>query len=111
MFTFDCLFHQYVNEWALPIERTEEVLRSLDRLIQGGKFNIHFPIEVRFVKGDDIWLSPNYGGDRVWIGTVMYRPYGKDADDWARWFEEFERLMISFGTTLNSKSGVFSLHF
>lgn len=29
----------------------------------------HFPIEVRFVKGDDIWLSPAYGEDKCYIGS------------------------------------------
>ena len=38
---------------------------------------VHFPIECRFVKGDDIWLSPAYQRDSAYIAIHMYKgmPY------------------------------------
>jgi FAD/FMN-containing dehydrogenase len=38
---------------------------------------VHFPIECRFVRGDDIWLSPAYGRDSAYIAVHMYKgmPY------------------------------------
>jgi FAD/FMN-containing dehydrogenase len=32
-----------------------------------------FPLEVRWVRGDDIWLSPNHGRDSVHISVHQYR--------------------------------------
>ncbi|KAK3816303.1 MAG: D-arabinono-1,4-lactone oxidase-domain-containing protein [Benniella sp.] len=97
VFNFDCLFPQYVNEWAIPWSRTAEALKAIDRFIETGFVSIdsgvgvvtltdkekqeglkvHFPIEIRFVKKDDAWLSPAYGVDSCYIGIIMYRPYGK----------------------------------
>jgi FAD/FMN-containing dehydrogenase len=33
---------------------------------------VFFPIEVRYIKGDDIWLSPFYGRDSVSIAAHRY---------------------------------------
>lgn len=96
VFNFDCLFKQYVTEWAIPIAKTNEAMTALRQLIQQRNFKVHYPIEVRFVKGDDIWLSPSYGGDTCWIGIIMYRPYGKDVP-YKPYFSAFESLMESFG--------------
>lgn len=85
VFNFDCLFPQYVNEWSIPWSRTAEALRALDQFIENGTLQVdnlnkkekglkvHFPIEIRFVKKDDIWLSPAYGVDSCYIGIIMYR--------------------------------------
>ncbi|AOA62955.1 D-arabinono-1,4-lactone oxidase [Komagataella phaffii CBS 7435] len=47
----DCLFSQYVNEWAAPLNNGPEILRSLERSIDtaahNGDFFVHAPIEVR----------------------------------------------------------------
>lgn len=96
LFNFDCLFKQYVTEWAIPIERTANAMAGLRELLAKHRFRVHYPIEVRFVKGDDIWLSPSYGGDSCWIGIIMYRPYGKDVP-YQAYFSAFEELMESLG--------------
>ncbi|ODV58513.1 D-arabinono-1,4-lactone oxidase [Ascoidea rubescens DSM 1968] len=50
-FWLDCLFSQYVNEWAAPLSNGVEILRSLDHSIEQAKlkndFFVHAPIEVR----------------------------------------------------------------
>ena len=33
----------------------------------------HFPIEIRFSDGDDIWLSPSNGKKTCWIGIIQYK--------------------------------------
>ncbi|AGO11042.1 AaceriAFR440Cp [[Ashbya] aceris (nom. inval.)] len=47
----DCLFSQFVDEWACPLNNGPEVLRSLDHSIaqaaQNKEFFVHVPIEVR----------------------------------------------------------------
>ncbi|KAF9585167.1 hypothetical protein BGW38_003630 [Lunasporangiospora selenospora] len=87
VFNFDCLFSQYVNEWAIPWSQTADALRALDQFIETGAVDtaeakeishvtnglkVHFPVEIRFVKKDDVWLSPAYGVDSCYIGIIMY---------------------------------------
>ncbi|KAF9156754.1 hypothetical protein BG015_001618 [Linnemannia schmuckeri] len=116
VFNFDCLFSQYVNEWSIPWSRTAEALRALDQFIESGivqgnkdqgksvtttaalkavPLEVHFPIEIRFVKKDDVWLSPAYGVDSCYIGIIMYRPYGK-AVPYKRFWAGYEKIMASF---------------
>jgi L-gulonolactone oxidase len=92
-FNFDCLFKQHVNEWAIPVERTAEALRGLRGLIADRGFRVHLPIEVRFVKGDDVWLSPSYGRDSCYIGIIAYIPFGRKTTNHDAYFAAFEALM------------------
>ncbi len=94
-FNFDCLFKQRVNEWAIPLEYTVQAIEEIRSLIQKKNYKAHLPIEVRFVKGDDIWLSPCQGRDSCYIGIIGYMPYGKyiDCQDY---FDDYEKIMISF---------------
>lgn len=93
---FNCLFKQYVNEWAIPVEHTQSALRDLKLLLdREPDLRVHFPVEVRFVKGDDIWLSPCYGRDSCFIGVIMYRPYGFTIA-YEKYFAEFEKIMMRY---------------
>ncbi|KAF9329109.1 hypothetical protein BG006_007810 [Podila minutissima] len=126
VFNFDCLFPQYVNEWSIPWAHTAEALRALDRFIESGSvpdelaskgidtsstcaglvqktspsssspLKAHFPVEIRFVKKDDVWLSPAYGVDSCYIGIIMYRPYGKPVP-YKRFWAGYEQIMGAFG--------------
>jgi L-gulonolactone oxidase len=93
VFNFDCLFKQFVTEWSIPATHTATALRELQRFVASEKLNVHFPVEVRFVKADNIWLSPAYGRDSCYINIISYRPYGTDYD-YARYFAGFERIML-----------------
>ena len=105
VFNFDCLFKQYVSEWAIPryvcldpqmplprehtltltllhtdagarmlhSEHAAAALRELKAFVDRTGFPAHFPVEVRFVAADDIWLSPAYGRPTCFIGIIMYR--------------------------------------
>ncbi|KAG8201925.1 hypothetical protein JTE90_027402 [Oedothorax gibbosus] len=56
---FECLFKQYVNEWAIPLEKTGVVLWQLREWVETiPDLYVHFPVEVRFSKADNIFLSP-----------------------------------------------------
>ena len=59
-------------EYAVPIEHAVETLRHLERLIRALDFRIHVPIEVRFVRADDAWLSPQYQRDSATITLPAY---------------------------------------
>ncbi|NET60612.1 MAG: FAD-binding protein, partial [Symploca sp. SIO2E6] len=91
-FNFDRLFKQQVNEWAIPLENTAEAILQIRQMIQEKNYQVHLPIEVRFVKGDDIWLSPCQGRDSCYIGVINYLPYGKYVDCQA-YFDDYEKIM------------------
>ena len=57
-------------EYNIPVEAYEEVMKEIQKSFEKNEFQIHFPIENRFVKGDDIYLSPAFGRDSAY--TVSY---------------------------------------
>jgi FAD-linked oxidoreductase len=67
-------------EYNLPIEKFEVVFDEMKWVINKRKFQTLLPIEIRFVKGDSLWLSPAYGRDSVYFAVHTYvkedyRPY------------------------------------
>lgn len=97
IFNFDCLFKQYVNEWAIPIDQTKTVLFQLkDWLDSTPDIYVHVPVEVRFVKSDDIYISPSYGRETCYINIIMYRPYNK-AVPYEEYWEAYETIMKNAG--------------
>ncbi|KAI8982683.1 D-arabinono-1,4-lactone oxidase-domain-containing protein [Pilobolus umbonatus] len=92
VFNFDCLFPQYVNEWAIPWEEAPDALRQLDEFISHNDLKVHFPVEIRFVDEDDVWLSPAYGRKTCYIGVIMYRPYGKPVP-YKKYWKGYEEIM------------------
>ncbi len=95
-FTFDCLFHQRVTEWAVPIDDAHAAVLAVRELGESGSFQAHLPVEIRFTAADDIPLSPTFGGARCWIGIVSYIPFGREVE-WRPWFAAFEERMLAFG--------------
>ena len=59
-------------EWSVPAERGADALREIKALISRREFPLMFPLEYRWVKGDDIWLSPDFGRDSVHISVHQY---------------------------------------
>lgn len=99
MFTFDCLFHQYTEEWAVPIDKTASALSELQTLtksIEKSGGGVHFPIEIRFsARESDIWLSPAVDGDVCWIGVIVYKPFGfVNKKKVQSLFVEMEKIML-----------------
>lgn len=64
-------------EYNIPAEHTVAVISEIQECIQRHQFQVHFPIECRFVHSDDIWLSPAYQRESAYIAVHMYRgmPY------------------------------------
>lgn len=48
---FDCLFAQYVTEWAVDQCTTVGALKALRRYIESQELRVHFPVELRFGGG------------------------------------------------------------
>ncbi|KAJ2817458.1 D-arabinono-1,4-lactone oxidase [Coemansia erecta] len=101
VFNFDCLFPQYVNEWAVPLERTPRVLRALQLWVDAegarpGGARVHFPVEIRFVQRNSVWLSPAHAQDVCYIGVIMYRPFHQPVP-YKRYWKAFEDIMRVHG--------------
>jgi FAD-linked oxidoreductase len=60
-------------EYSIPRAAFPAAIREIDACIRRERFRVHFPIECRFVRGDDIPLSPAYGRDSAYIAVHMYR--------------------------------------
>lgn len=117
IFNFECLFDQYVNEWAIPRfvdifsninltfllfrSQTADVLRALRSSIEASAsaekpLYVHFPVEVRFTRPSDIYLSPSYGRETTYINIICYRPYRKYVDH-AYWWDVYEAAVKRAG--------------
>lgn len=63
----------YEMEYSIPAQYMRNVVKEIYELIQEKEYQVHFPIECRYVKGDDIWLSPAYERDSAYIAVHMYK--------------------------------------
>ena len=78
-------------------EKTQVVLTELRRFLDSNPtVLVHFPVEVRFVAADEIYLSPAFGRDSCYINIIMYRPYGKDVS-FQSWWSAYERIVREAG--------------
>ena len=59
-------------EYNIPVEHAVAVINEIQKCIQQHQFQVHFPIECRFVHSDDIWLSPAYERESAYIAVHMY---------------------------------------
>lgn len=67
-------------EYSVPAELAPACIREMMETIRKENINIVFPIEYRYVKADDIWLSPFYGRSSCTISIHQFidrdhRPY------------------------------------
>jgi L-gulonolactone oxidase len=79
-------------EWSVPAECGADALREIKALISRREFPLMFPLEYRWVKGDDIWLSPNHGRDSVHISVHQYvgMPF-------ERYFDAVQAICLNHG--------------
>ncbi|KAI1741854.1 D-arabinono-1,4-lactone oxidase [Xylaria scruposa] len=117
----NCLYSQYVNEWAIPLHKGPEALRRLSSWLNqlppsdpeyvphGIPFSakdvwVHAPIEVRV--SDNSSATPNSrpyldptvdDGPTLYLNATLYRPYYHDPPTYVRYYEAFEYLMRELG--------------
>ncbi|KAL8872566.1 MAG: hypothetical protein Q9174_001824 [Haloplaca sp. 1 TL-2023] len=110
----NCLYSQFVNEWAIPLDKGPEALTRLSAWLHGddktaqipydlqGHY-VHAPIEVRVTD-----TSTNPGprpfldntvpdGPTLYLNATLYRPYNTDPPCHERYYEAFEWLMKQLG--------------
>lgn len=66
-------------EYAVPREHGADCVREVLDTIARDNIDVVFPLEYRYVRGDDLWLSMDEGGDRAAISVHRtadqdYRP-------------------------------------
>ncbi|KAJ8606046.1 hypothetical protein MRB53_041244 [Persea americana] len=109
----DCLFSQFVNEWAIPISKGPEALRRLSAWMHGEKDSgipfsakglyVHCPIEVRVSDTSKSSRPRPYlditskDEPTLYLNATLYRPYLQDPPCRWRYYEAFEWLMKDLG--------------
>lgn len=76
-------FHEM--EYELPADKGPDALRELAEFVDKKQVRVHFPVEYRYVRADDIWLSPFYQRDSAAISVhqyvgMDYEPYFRGAE-------------------------------
>lgn len=79
-------------EYGLPAESLPAALRELRDLMTRQRYPIAMPVEVRFVRQDDVMLSTACGRDVAYIAIHAYQ--GVSCDDY---FSEAEQIFLAHG--------------
>ena len=79
-------------EYHLPRENCLQALREIRDALEAQHHEVFFPIEVRFIKGDDLWLSPFYQRDTCSI--AVHRTFD---EDFQPYFATIEPIMRRHG--------------
>lgn len=110
----NCLYSQFVNEWALPLEKGPEAISRLSAWIHGDLETsripfptsgvwIHCPVEVRVAnstlnKNPRPYLDPTCrDSPTLYLNATLYRAYLRDPPCKERYYEAFEWLMRDMG--------------
>lgn len=78
-------------EYAVPAGAAGDCLKEIVSAIRRGPIQTTFPIEFRFVKADDIWMSPFYLRDSA---TISIHQYAKE--EFAPLFDACEAVFRRF---------------
>ena len=79
-------------EYNIPADAMVPVIEEMRALMKKKRYHVHFPIECRYAKADDIWLSPAYDRDSAYIAVHMYKgmPY-------IDYFSDMEQIFLRYG--------------
>lgn len=109
----NCLYSQFVNEWAIPLPKGPEAITRLSSWLNGDEaasgipfsskgVYVHAPIEVRVSDTSTTVPRPYLDntvpdGPTLYLNATLYRPYNCDPPCRARYYEAFEWLMKEMG--------------
>lgn len=82
----------YEMEYNLPAENFQAAMREAVDTLHRKKYRVHMPFEVRYVKGDDIMISPANGRDSVYIAVHQIRGMEYEA-----YFRDMEHIFRKHG--------------
>ena len=120
----NCLYSQFVNEWALPLSKGPEALERMSAWLHGDEQTaqipfsasglwVHSPVEVRVADTSASsmqalsdtsnsrcrpLLDPSSSSEpTLYLNATLYRPYGQNPPCHQRYYEAFEWLMRDLG--------------
>lgn len=76
------------SEYAVPRASLVPVLTELRAWLERTGAPVSFPVEVRFLAGDDVWLSTAYGRDTAYVAVHQYW-----RQDPTAYFDAFESIV------------------
>ena len=82
-------------EWSVALDRFDDLFAEMNHRLESSDNNAyaHIPMDVRFLKADETWLSQAYGRDTVTVGCVTRNP--EDAERYEA-FNLVESLFLSY---------------
>ncbi|OJU81189.1 MAG: hypothetical protein BGO10_09610 [Chlamydia sp. 32-24] len=86
------LVKHFEIEYAIPFEKGKETLYQIKKLLENNPTHVSFPVEVRYTKEDEMYLSPSYQRDSLWIAVHAYVK-----DEYLDLFKECERIFVANG--------------
>lgn len=94
-FEMEILFKYYEMEYAIKKGHIVDVLKRHRKMIEVNDLSINMPITLRFVKGDDLWLSPTYKQDSCYFSLTMGGS-GRLAERHEEYFRLGEKIFIEY---------------
>ncbi|MDQ2676761.1 MAG: oxidoreductase, partial [Actinomycetota bacterium] len=79
-------------EYAVPRERGRELIEGVLAVASSAELHVAWPIEVRFVHGDDSFLSPSHARDTCYVAIHQDRKL-----PWEPYFRRVEALARELG--------------
>ncbi len=79
-------------EYHLPRDNAFDALREIRKALESHHHEVFFPIEFRYIKGDDIWLSPFYQRDSCSIAVHRFFE-----EDFKPYFKTIEPILLKHG--------------
>ncbi|MTB51052.1 D-arabinono-1,4-lactone oxidase [Lewinella sp. W8] len=76
-------------EYSVPMEAYRSVMEALTRWVNKYNYDVLFPLENRFVRADDNYLSPAYGRNSAYVAAHVY--HKKPHQDYFRELEAIFR--------------------
>lgn len=80
------------TEWAFDLADARPLLREYRRLLPDGGHTYNFIQELRVSAADDLWLSPAYQRDTLWLSV-----YNVDRRSWPAQLAKFEAFARAHG--------------
>lgn len=78
-------------EYNVPKHRFQECITEIMETIHKRQFRVHMPLEVRYVKADDIMISPTHGRDAVYMAVHQY-----NGMDYLEYFKTIEEIFWKY---------------